>query len=266
MVRRDSYKDREFVERLAARLKLPCIAARINVPLLSRRGSLEEVARDARIGFLCNIARRLKADRIALGHNLDDQAETVLMRILRGTGLYGLSGILPKRPIAGFQFIRPLIEVRRKEIEQFLKRRRIRYRVDTTNFEDIYLRNKVRNRLVPLLEKEYNKNVKTILAGMAASMGFDYDYMQHQAEAALKRMRGRLRLSGLTKLHLALRRMVIRLSIARVKGDLRSITSKHMSEIEDLLLNRPERSIVDLPRGISVKKTKNFLVIYRNRL
>ena len=100
-LRKDSYKDREFVEGLAQRLKLPITTSQINVKELAKKGSLEEIARNARLGFLFRVAQGIKADKIALGHSIDDQAETVLMRILRGTGLYGLAGILPKRNIAG---------------------------------------------------------------------------------------------------------------------------------------------------------------------
>jgi tRNA(Ile)-lysidine synthase TilS/MesJ len=79
------------------------------------------------------------------------------MRILRGAGLYGLSGILPKRKLSGFEIIRPLIEVKRREIEAYLKRKGIKPRLDTTNLEEIYFRNRIRNKLLPLLEKEYKQ-------------------------------------------------------------------------------------------------------------
>ena len=261
-IRKDSYRDREFVERLAGRLKLPITTAQLNVKKLAKGGSLEEICRNARLGFLFRVARQIKADKIALGHNLDDQAETVLMRILRGTGLYGLSGILPKRNIAGHQIIRPLIGLKRGEIETYLKRKRIRPRIDTSNLEDIYFRNKIRNRLLPLLEKKYNRNIKEILSNMAESAGYDYDYMQSLALMAMKRMKGRLSLQRLLKLHPAIRRLILREAIAGVKGSTRRITFQHMREMEDLLLNRPVNSIVDLPKGVSVVKKKTTLFFY----
>ena len=167
MLRKDSYRDAEFVKRLAERLKLPSTITQVNVKELAKKGSLEEIARNARLAFLFKIAKDVNADKIALGHNSDDQAETVLMRIIRGTGLYGLSGILPKRNIAGYEIIRPLLEVKRKDIEAFLKRKGIKPCIDMSNLEDIYFRNRIRNKLLPLLEKEYNKNIKEVLANMA---------------------------------------------------------------------------------------------------
>ncbi len=261
-LRKDSYRDRKFVEKLARKLKIPVTVAEINIKELSGSGSLEEIARNARLGFLFKVARDEKADKIALGHNLDDQAETVLMRIIRGAGLYGLSGILPKRNIAGYQVIRPLIEVKRREIEAFLKRRKVRPRIDTSNFEEIYFRNKIRNRLLPLLEKEYNKNIKEILSNMAQVLGYDYDYLIGVAKRSMRGSKTKLNLNKLKKLHPAISRLVLRMCIVRVKGDTRRITFAHIKELEDLIFNRPVDSIVDLPKGVSVVKKKNHLSFY----
>jgi len=280
MLRRDSYKDKIFVEKLAQRLKIPITTAQINVKELTNKGSLEEIARNARLGFLFRVAKDTGAHKIALGHNLDDQAETVLMRILRGTGLSGLSGILPKRDIADLQIIRPLIEVRRRDIEVFLKRKKIRPRLDASNLEDIYFRNRIRNKLLPLLEKEYNQNIRRILSNMAESVGCDYDYLNRLAHQTMKRMDAKINGSTLLtinaqarsrsinlkkflKLHPAIQKMLLRLAISRVKGDTRRITFQHIKELEDLVLNRPVNSVVDLPKGVSVIKRKKCLSFYR---
>jgi len=262
-LRKDSYKDKLFVEILAQRLKIPITTAEINIrQLASGSGSLEEIARNARLGFFFRQAKQTKADKIALGHNLDDQAETVLMRILRGTGLYGLSGILPKRNISGYQIIRPLIEIRRKEIEAYLRRKKIKPQIDRSNLQDIYFRNKIRNRLLPLLERQYNKNIKEVLSNMAQSLGYDYDYLLSVAKRLSRHSKTRLALNRLVKLHPALKRLLYRLCIAKVKGDTRRITFQHIREIEDLLSGRPANSIVDLPKGVSVVKKRNFLSFY----
>ncbi|MCM8795588.1 MAG: tRNA lysidine(34) synthetase TilS, partial [Candidatus Omnitrophica bacterium] len=136
-LRRDSYKDREFVEHLAKRLNIPITCGKVDIKKLVQKGSLEEVARKARLEFFFKVAKKIKADKIAVGHNRDDQAETVLMRILRGSGLYGLAGILPKRKISGYEIIRPLIEVRRKEVESFLRRKKIKPCIDISNLKDV---------------------------------------------------------------------------------------------------------------------------------
>ena len=259
MLRSDSHKDREFVEKLAEKLSLPVTVASVNVKKVGLKGSLEEIARKARFDFFFKVAKKLKANKIALGHTFDDQAETVLMRILRGSGLYGLSAILPKRTISGFQIIRPLIEIRRKEIEAFLKRKNINSRIDISNSKDIYLRNKIRNKLLPYLEKEYNRNIKEVLANMAQTSASDYDYLSSAAELILMKYSRGFPLEKLKKLHPAIRRLLFRKAIARLKGDTRRINFRHINEIEDLLFNRPKNSIVDLPKGVSVVKKKRLL-------
>lgn len=263
MLRKDSYKDAGYVTKLADKLRIPLTVAQVNIKELAQKGSVEEIARNARLGFLFRVARAIKAKKIALGHNLDDQAETVLMRILRGSGLYGLSAILPKREIAGFEIIRPLIEVRRKEIEAYLRKKRVTPCRDISNLQDLYLRNKIRNRLLPLLEKEYNSNIKEILANMAQSLGYDYDFLQGEAQRRLKVVKHRIELYRLSKFHPAIKRIILRKAFARIKGNTRRLSFAHIKEIEDLVLNRPLNSIVDLPQGISVKKASKQLIFFK---
>lgn len=263
MLRRGSYKDAEFVKSLAGKLNLPVTVARVNVREEAKKGSLEEIARKARFEFFFKVAKSVKAEKIALGHNFDDQAETVLMRMIRGTGLYGLSGILPKRQIGGYCVIRPLIEISRREIDLALKRKKIKACIDETNREDIYFRNKVRNRLLPLLANEYNPNIKAVLSNMAFSVGYDYDYLNQAAAKIALRLGKRIKISEFVKLHTSIQRLVLRLNIARVKGDMRQLTFQHINEINDLIFNRPANSVVDLPRGVSVIKKNAVLFFYR---
>ncbi|MFA4888665.1 MAG: tRNA lysidine(34) synthetase TilS [Candidatus Omnitrophota bacterium] len=262
-LRPSSRRDREFVERLAAKLNIPFSSARVNIGAIAKKGSLEEIARNARLGFFFRVAKEQKARKIALGHNLDDQAETVLMRILRGTGLYGLGAMLPKKEIAGFQLIRPLLEIRRKEISAFLRKNKIRPLFDETNAQDIYFRNKIRNKLMPLLEKQYNSNIKGVLANLAQSAGADYDYLEQIARSQAGKNKDKLALIKLSKLHPAIQRLLIRGAIAGIRGDTRRITFTHLKEIEGLIFERPVNSVVDLPGGISVRKTKKILSFYR---
>ncbi|MFH0935976.1 MAG: tRNA lysidine(34) synthetase TilS [Candidatus Omnitrophota bacterium] len=263
MLRQSSFRDAEFVKKIADKLQLPSRISRLNIKAQAEKGSLEEIARNARLGFFFKLAKESGAKKIALGHTVDDQAETVLMRILRGTGLYGLSGILPKRNISGYEVIRPLIEIKRSQIDVFLKKRKISPRIDGSNLKDIYFRNKIRNRLLPLLEAGYSRNIKELLTNMAQSAGFDYDYLSRAADRSMRRIKSRISLDKLKKLHPALQRIIIRKMIAAVAGNTRRITFRHMREIEDLVLNRPLNSIVDLPGGISAIKRKKYLSFYR---
>jgi len=263
MLRKGSSKDCDFVRQLAARLKIPATCGRFNVKKLSSAGSLEEVARKVRLSFFFSVGKKIKATKIALGHNLDDQAETVLMRLIRGAGLYGISGILPKRRIGSFEIIRPLIETRRSEIESFLKRRKIKPLIDETNAQDIYFRNRIRNDLLPLLEKKYNRNIKTVLSTFAQSACYDYDYLARESQKFGKRMGRKIRIRKFLKLHPAIQRLILRSHIKSIKGDMRAIGFQHILEIEDLINNRPVNSIVDLPKKVSVVKAKDSIIFYR---
>jgi tRNA(Ile)-lysidine synthase len=263
MLRKTSAQDAVFVNKFAAKLGIPVTIFAVNLKKLAKNGSLEEIAREARLGFLLKTAKRVKAGKIALGHNLDDQAETVLMRILRGTGLCGMAGISRIRRMQDIQIIRPLLGVSRKEIEAFLKKRKVKYLTDPTNSEEVFFRNKIRNSLMPLLEKEYQANIKEILHNMAQSSGLDYDYLNRAAQSCCKRLGRGIELKKFLKLHPAMQRLVMRLNIAKVQGNTRRITFRHIREIEDLILNRPVDSVVHLPKGIAVAKKKSRLVFYR---
>ena len=262
MLRTNSSQDAQFVRSLGKEHGIPVTVKKINVRRMAGRGSIEEVGRNQRLAFFFQLAKKTKAHKIALGHNLDDQAETVAMRLLRGSGLYGLSGILPKRTINGYTIIRPLIEIKRKQIESYLKRNRITPRIDESNFEHIYLRNRLRLHLLPLLEKKYNKNIKNILSNTAHCAANDYDYLIKAAERAASALGRRISLKKFDALHPSMQNLVLRINFQRLKGDTRTLSYRHIQELDDLLLNRPTNSIVDLPSNISVIKKKTYLRFY----
>lgn len=275
-LRKESKQDQEFVSALAKKLGLPFSFARVDIKRLAKKGSIEEIARQERLRFLFNIAKQAGADKIALGHNQDDQAETVLMRLIRGSGLYGLAAILPKRLIGKATLIRPLIEVTRSEIEAYLKKRRASFCRDATNRDTIYFRNRLRKQLIPELARTYNPRIKEALANLAETAGSDYAYLQGVAARALERvktsqrigsMRGggapiSLDLNKFSRLHPAIARLTLRLAIQQLKGSMRRITFKHIKEIEDLIAQRPAGSLVNLPQGVCVRKAKAQLRIF----
>jgi tRNA(Ile)-lysidine synthase len=129
--------------------------------------NLEEAARDARYRWLSEMARRAGAGWVATGHTADDQAETVLFRLLRGSGLQGLSGMPPRRPLAeGIELIRPLLDVRRSEVLQYLGENKLPFRTDTSNADPRFTRNRIRHDLIPHLQ-QYNPAVVGIVGRLA---------------------------------------------------------------------------------------------------
>lgn len=232
------------------------------------KGSVEEALRLLRYDFLISIAKKEKADSIALGHTMDDQAETVLMRILRGSGLYGLSSILAVRQERGIALVRPLIGIPRKDVMRFLSEENIRYVTDESNFDEKFFRNKIRKNLLPLLERSYNANIKELLSNIALTVGADYDLLAKQARAFIdKDLKTRNGVFCLARVPLAcldvsLRRIVYRDMIASVHGNLRRISYKHIEELEELVFSKPVSAQVHLPFGVVVLKTEksiNFL-------
>lgn len=168
-LRRGSERDCEFVEGLARNFGIPFYSGRRR----SRRGiyktglSPEEEARKNRYEFFERVVKKTRIRKIALGHHWDDQAETVLMRLIQGTGLRGLQGIRPVVKVKRITLIRPLIEIRRDEIREFLKKCSIPHREDGTNQSQRFLRNRIRHRLLPLLEKEFNPQIRQSLCRLA---------------------------------------------------------------------------------------------------
>lgn len=266
-LRKGSHREPVFVRKIAEQMGLPFYAGGGDViKLRGGKGSLEEAARLARLDFLRRLAKKLKARRVALGHNMDDQAETVLMRILRGSGLAGLSGMSALKELGGCVFVRPLMEVKRLEIERYLRDLNLRPFRDPSNSDESFLRNKLRRKLIPLLAKEYNPRVKEILNSLAENVSCDYDYILSRARIVAGDNRAApLKTLSLLRMHPSLRRMVIRLRIGALQGSTRRITSKHMEEIEDMLFNRPSGSVVDLPKGYFVEKRGASLYFRRSR-
>ena len=267
-LRIDSGGDERYVAKLSQRLGIPYVVGHWDRSKETRPGSLEEKAREARINFFTRLSQKHKAQAIALAHTQNELSETVLLRILRGTGLQGMRGILPKTSLAGFVFIRPLLEIKREMIEEYLKKEGVPWREDKTNRETIFLRNKIRLHLLPLL-KQYNPNITLSLARLAQNSALDYDYLRKSAEKVFKKIvrisRSKksvtINLSNLQKEHPALKRLVIRLCVEKIKGDTNSLTLTHALEIEDLIRERPEGSQVNLPSGLTVEKDAKNLVI-----
>lgn len=167
---READRDMDFVKKIAKRIGLPFYAGSREVAGAARRAkeSVEEAARRIRYDFFLRKAVRCRYRYVVLGHTLDDQAETVLMRILQGTGLRGLEGVRDRFRIRNVTFVRPLLPFTKKEILSYLKEKRVLYRCDRSNRSPAYLRNRIRLKLLPWLEREINPRVAQALARIPA--------------------------------------------------------------------------------------------------
>ncbi len=259
-LRPEASAEQALVGERAAALGLPFVSGKGNVEALrtERHLPLQEAAREIRYRFFLRKASDLSAEKIALGHTADDQAESVLMRLLRGSGTRGLAGIPPKREE---RIIRPLIEVWRQEVEGFLRERNIPFREDASNRSFHFLRNRIRHDLMPSLEK-YNPQIKQILCQMAVRFRQEEDYWQDLAREKLFLL-GRNQSSGsmsldiprLGALPVPLRLRVIRQTLETVLGHLRGFGFVHYQAVENLWQNPAAHKKIHLPHGIIVSKS-----------
>ncbi len=183
--------DERHVRRLAKELNLPVVVGHARVTLRAkRRGwSLEMAARQARYEFLARAVRRVGADAVATGHTADDQAETLLLRLIRGAGPPGWGGVPPASVVQGARIIRPLIECRRAEIEAYLRRQEVGWREDQSNRDTAILRNRVRHELLPWLERAFHPKVRDVLAREARLAADENEWGEKLTSEALMRCR-----------------------------------------------------------------------------
>ena len=266
----ESSEDSLFVKRIAEDMDLGFIHKKIDLSKKSLKGlSTEEVARLERYKFFNEAARIAKANIVATGHTLDDQAETILMRIIKGASLKGLIGISPVRDQMGIKVIRPLFELEKKEIEKYLDERGVGYRIDSTNAESIYFRNVVRKEIVPFLEK-YNPRFKRSLSSLAEHLREDFEFIR-QAKSSIRHImedsKGSLeiRLKDLVMQPGALQKEIMRDALDKIGGEVKRLTFRHWKEVEQFIKHKRKGSSLDLPGDIRITRTSSSLV-FRKRL
>ena len=227
----ESDADEAFVVETAARVRLPLAVERIS----GLAGpNLEERAREARYEFFARAAAAHQLDRVATGHTLDDQAETFLLRLVRGAGGTGLAGI---QPVTAAGIIRPLLDIERREIEDWLTGRRIPWREDASNQDPVFARNRIRHGLLPLLEREWNPSIRRLLSRTAGILGTEEAYWREWAATQLATVAHVdaygliLDLEPLRSLHPAPLRRLLRAAVERARGDLRRIDQEHIDRL-----------------------------------
>ncbi|MBS3740378.1 tRNA lysidine(34) synthetase TilS [Candidatus Bipolaricaulota bacterium] len=262
-----SEKDARFVRSKAREMGL---SATINKREVSRvvdeeNLSLEEAAREVRYEFLSEIADEQGVDYVALGHNRNDQAETVLMNIIRGAGLRGLGGM---QEVKG-RYIRPLLKLKRDEIKNYIETRGLDYRRDKTNKNTDFLRNRIRHELVPELEDHYNPKVVENLTRMAELAEEAHSFIEDRADDVSRDIRIMKKVdetcfdrAKLSALNTYLQKAVIRKLISKVKGDLQDVTSTHVDNVLSKIGDEPARTRLSLP-GVTFTLNRNTACFVR---
>jgi tRNA(Ile)-lysidine synthase len=261
----DEYET-DFVKSLAASFNCDFVTKKAGPAIEPGTASLEERARDVRYRFLEEVKEEFAAQKIAMGHNLNDQAETVLMRLLRGSGPSGLSGI---PPIRDSHIIRPLIESTRSQIESYLSNRGIIYITDSSNSETKHLRNEIRLNLLPQLEK-YQPKIVELLGRTAGIMREENTWLEAKATRWLKKWAETgsnneimLPLFRFNWLPEPLKNHVIRQVLKRKGGSLRRISLPNIDAIKQIATGRKPQAEVTLPNMLAVKKVYDRLIFSR---
>ncbi len=254
----------DLCRELCNSLKVPFSVKPVDVKSFAKAQGLnkQEAARELRYKALNEVAFMAGAHKIALGHTADDQAETVIMRLLRGAGTLGLSGIPPVRK----NIIRPIIGIERKEIERFLDTEQIGFLIDSSNLEDKYMRNKIRRTVMPAL-KDLAPDMTMTIARTADIFREEDNYLELQATKALMKLIGRktdtaieLLILPVERMDKALIRRIIRRAVSAVKG-LRGIGFIHIEALLELAKSGHSGDRLDLPGGVRAIKGYSTLTI-----
>ena len=181
MIREEAIEDEKYVQDYCKKYNIECYVKRVDVQQIaqSKKIGTEEAGREVRYSFFEEVLQKTGSNKIAIAHNKNDKIETIIMHLLRGSGLSGLKGIEAEREN---KYIRPLIECERQEIEEYCREKNLNPRIDKTNFENVYTRNKIRNIVIPYIKNEFNPNIIQTLSRLSDLATEESDYIEIQVQ------------------------------------------------------------------------------------
>ncbi len=266
---REANEDERSASRLAKKLGLLFVSRKMENTAVPQGLSPEDFYRRQRYQFFDEVAKSNHACKIALGHNLQDQAETVLLHLLRGSGLEGLKGITPLRD---GKYIRPLIDVSRDEIIHFLNKSGIAFRQDSSNESNIHLRNKIRLELLPYLKNEYNPKIDEALAQMAEILREENKFIRESVNSALKttcikKQKNKiiLNIEYICMLPLAIQRRLLKELLENFSSQKNGITFLHVNSLSKLLHKLESGKKLSLPFGIEARREYENIILERTK-
>jgi len=246
-------KDEAYVRDFCKNINIKCYVKRVDVNKISKdKGMSSETAgREVRYNFFKEVLHNINGNKIALAHNANDQAETILMRIFRGTGLDGLIGI---KAVRDDIYVRPIIDIQRKEIEDYCEKHDLRPRIDKTNLENIYTRNKIRLEMIPYIQKNFNPDIIESLNRLSHTIKIDSDYINGVALEKYKKFCRKEKEAIIIeekvfREHEAVMTRVIRMALKEIVGDLYNFEKGHIYDIIDIQRGTTGKSIM-LPNGV----------------
>lgn len=239
-LRENAIIDQKFVEDFCQKRNIPFFVKEINLRQLQSKMSLEEAGRKERYDFFDEIIKKENCTKIATAHNSNDNAETVIMNLIRGSGVSGLKGIEPIRK----NIIRPLIEITRKEIEKYCIDNNLNPRHDESNDEDIYTRNKIRLKLIPYIEENINSNVINNINRLSCIVLEEEEYIENETNKAysectilLEKDKAIYNLKKFNSFDIVIRKRLVKKFIINLLGNAKDIEKVHIDDIVKLCSN-----------------------------
>lgn len=271
MIREEADEETEYVKEYCKNKNIKCYVKKADVEKLAKEQKLgtEEMGRKIRYEFFNEVAQKENANKIATAHNLNDNVETVLMNILRGSGISGLKGIEISRKETNIEYIRPIRECERQEIEKYCEKQDLDPRIDKTNFESIYNRNKIRNEIIPYLKKEFNPNVLEGINRLSDIAREEEEYFDKVIAKEYEELKiGEnekeviLDLKKFNKLEKVIKSRIILYTINKTNGNVQGIGKIHIEDIIKLCENNIGNKYLTPNKNIKifVKKGKIFFM------
>jgi len=237
MIREEAVLEEEFVKEFCQKIKVPFFAKRIDVVKFANNNKIgtEEAGRNIRYEFFDEVMEKTNSNKIAIAHNKNDKAETILMNILRGSGISGLKGIEPTREN---KIIRPIIEIERNDIEKYCEENNLEPRIDKSNFENTYTRNKIRNIVIPLIKEEFNPNIIETITRLSEVVKEEDEFLEkmikEKFEKCLLNKKENEIILDLKEFNLqekVIKKRLVLYTISELKGNTQGIEKIHIEDI-----------------------------------
>ena len=257
MIRKEASEDEEYVRKFCEKREIEFYSKSIDVQKMANNNKIgtEEAGRKARYEFFDEILKKTNSNKIAIAHNRNDSVETVIMHVLRGSGISGLKGIEPRRE----RYIRPLIECERKEIEEYCYENNLKPKIDKSNFENIYTRNKIRNVVIPYIKNEFNENIVKTISRLSELVSEEEDYMDKQIKKIYKdiliteeKSEIQLDLRKFNNQEKVIKSRLILYTITRIFGSSEGIEKVHVEDIIKLCSNNVGNKFLTPNKNIKI--------------
>ena len=271
MIREEAIDDEKYVQEYCKKYNIECFVKRADVQKIASEKKIgtEEAGRKVRYDFFEEVLQKTESNKIAIAHNKNDKIETIIMHLLRGSGLSGLKGI---EPIRDNKYIRPLLECERTEIEQYCEDKKLNPRIDKTNFENEYTRNKIRNIVIPYIKKEFNPNIIQTLSRLSDLAADESNYIELQTQKTFEKIliakekeQITLNLKEFNKQDKVIKNRLILYNTKELMGSTQGIEKIHIEDIIKLCQNNVGNKFLTPNKNLKVLvKDKKIFFIRQN--